>query len=168
MTCSSFDPNCVTCTLSACTSCNVTAGYFLNPSQLCSSCASYNPQCLTCDSSNCLSCSSGSFLTSTGNCQTCSIYGQQCVDCNQVTCLTCSSGFTVHQNTCQNLNPVCGDGLWMESQESCDDGNLNDFDGCNHQCQIEQDYECLLIDKLPSGASNCKFTKNITIDVLMM
>lgn len=47
--------------------------------------------------------------------------------------------------------------------ESCDDGNLISGDGCNSLCQVETDYVCLLADRLPSGVSLCKFTKDLSI-----
>jgi fibro-slime domain-containing protein len=36
----------------------------------------------------------------------------------------------------------CGDGL-IRGTEECDDGNLNDGDGCNTLCQIESRYRCI-------------------------
>lgn len=76
----------------------------------------------------------------------------------------CSQGFSVVQSNCKNLNPVCGDGLWDNTLEPCDDGNLLNNDGCDSQCQIEPDYTCLITDMLPSGASFCKYTKGLTVD----
>lgn len=32
---------------------------------------------------------------------------------------------------------VCGDGSFMPGREECDDGNLDDFDGCDQECKIE-------------------------------
>ena len=58
---------------------------------------------------------------------------------------------------------VCNDGIWVEQFEACDDGNSMDGDGCNSRCEIENDYECLLLDKQPSGASLCRFTKELSI-----
>lgn len=31
---------------------------------------------------------------------------------------------------------MCGDGI-LKFNEECDDGNLNDRDGCDHTCHIE-------------------------------
>jgi len=36
---------------------------------------------------------------------------------------------------------VCGNGR-LESDESCDDGDLNDGDGCNSNCRLESGYQC--------------------------
>lgn len=165
--CSSFSPQCLTCTSTICSSCDSAAGYFLDASNMCASCVSYDLQCSTCDSSNCLTCANGNFLDSLGNCKPCKFYDSKCIECNKVTCITCSAGYTLVQSQCQILNPVCGDGLWINSLEPCDDGNLNNNDGCDSQCKVEQDYQCLITEKLPSGASNCKFTKSITVEILM-
>eukprot|EP00826_Nyctotherus_ovalis_P013548 TRINITY_DN13688_c0_g1_i2.p1 TRINITY_DN13688_c0_g1~~TRINITY_DN13688_c0_g1_i2.p1 ORF type:complete len:315 (-),score=23.71 TRINITY_DN13688_c0_g1_i2:476-1420(-) len=40
-----------------------------------------------------------------------------------------------------NSLEICGDGLNLGMHE-CDDGNLNDGDGCSRDCRIEQNYEC--------------------------
>lgn len=56
---------------------------------------------------------------------------------------------------------VCGDGTWIEEVEGCDDWNREGFDGCDGQCQVEQDFAC---DPVPSGGSVCRFTKEITLE----
>jgi len=36
---------------------------------------------------------------------------------------------------------ICGDGYYMGSYQ-CDDGNLDDNDGCSSTCQVEVGYRC--------------------------
>ena len=40
------------------------------------------------------------------------------------------------------INVVCGDGLPSPGAEQCDDGNLNNGDGCSTTCQIEVPFAC--------------------------
>ncbi len=61
---------------------------------------------------------------------------------------------------------VCGDGFWITSSEACDDGNLLNGDGCDSNCQVEPDYACSPLDMLPSGASSCKYTKDLAIEIV--
>lgn len=42
---------------------------------------------------------------------------------------------------------VCGDGI-VQNPEQCDDGNMNNGDGCSNTCQTESGYTC-------TGQSNC-------------
>lgn len=53
---------------------------------------------------------------------------------------------------------ICGDGL-THGTEGCDDGNLNDGDGCNSICQVELYYLCI---NNPVGTVNstCFFDTN--------
>ena len=38
--------------------------------------------------------------------------------------------------------PNCGDGL-RYSSEDCDDGNLDNYDGCSSLCKVEANFVCL-------------------------
>jgi MYXO-CTERM domain-containing protein len=38
---------------------------------------------------------------------------------------------------------VCGDGVWVEGYEECDDGNNDDFDGCDGDCVVEEGWDCV-------------------------
>jgi len=40
-----------------------------------------------------------------------------------------------------NWLSICGNGI-VEGSEECDDGNLNDGDGCDHKCQHEEGWFC--------------------------
>ena len=51
------------------------------------------------------------------------------------------TGYTIDDDG--NLTEVCGDGLNYGIFE-CDDGNLDDGDGCSSVCSIEPGYQCTL------------------------
>lgn len=40
----------------------------------------------------------------------------------------------------------CGDGIFIQPFEQCDDGNLKNGDGCNAQCFVEKGYACDHVD----------------------
>jgi len=42
---------------------------------------------------------------------------------------------------CDICYEICGDGFNMYQYE-CDDGNLNNYDGCNDQCEVENGWQC--------------------------
>jgi len=44
------------------------------------------------------------------------------------------------------LIPVCGDTIFIETKEKCDDGNLEKNDGCDEKCMIEDDWKCQVFD----------------------
>ena len=47
---------------------------------------------------------------------------------------------------------ICGNGILTAGQETCDDGNSNDGDGCSAQCTVEETYTCT---NPTCGASTC-------------
>ena len=49
--------------------------------------------------------------------------------------LSCSGNCTIDDSGCGEV-PICGDGL-QEADEACDDGNLDDGDGCDRECALE-------------------------------
>lgn len=53
-----------------------------------------------------------------------------CLSCSAATCLRCNDGFYPSGQVCQ---PRCGDGIAV-GNEQCDDGNLNNNDGCSVTC----------------------------------
>ena len=46
----------------------------------------------------------------------------------------------------------CGDGLLMEPQEACDDGNGDPGDGCDVNCNVETHWDCLPLSPSPCWA----------------
>ena len=68
-------------------------------------------------------------------------------------------------NTCMKI-PICGDGDWIFAFEDCDDRNLINGDGCSALCLVETDYECLQADKLSTGESLCKYTKEFVVNLM--
>jgi cysteine-rich repeat protein len=36
--------------------------------------------------------------------------------------------------------PVCGDGIFLDTFEECDDNNLELGDGCDNLCTVEPDF----------------------------
>ena len=157
---------------------------FSGTCQLCTS--TYGSQCLQCDSTGCTVCGTGysynptisiceivcaaNQISVSGSCQLCSsLYSPECTSCDAVSCTSCLTEYFYNTTSlsCQlsSSDPVCGDGVWINTLEACDDGNTFNFDGCDSQCQVEPDYSCLVADRLPSGASFCKFTKDFTINL---
>ncbi|CAD8134052.1 unnamed protein product [Paramecium pentaurelia] len=64
---------------------------------------------------------------------------EQCLDCIFGICNKCAYGWEEYNTQCRT---VCGNGLLVEQFEQCDDGNIDDDDGCNSKCQIEKDWIC--------------------------
>jgi len=56
----------------------------------------------------------------------------------------------VHVYSCSDEGlPFCGDGLLNHPDEVCDDGNMDDGDGCSSSCDIEDGWVCS--DPMPSN-----------------
>jgi cysteine-rich repeat protein len=73
------------------------------------------------------------------NCSTCS---EDCGECECPNCPECPSWCPISDCPieCTEFNYNCGNGILDEGEE-CDDGNLNNFDGCSRLCYIEEGYE---------------------------
>ena len=169
--CGDIVPYCTTCsytgassaaydnTLFVCIGCNNTAGYFIDPSDLCSQCTL--PNCITCSGlSQCSVCDNGYGLTASGLCSTCPV--TSCLTCLNLTyCSVCSGGITPTNGTCQtcsqtctcdgytlpylangDCSAICGDGIIIFPNEECDDGNTLSGDGCSSSCVIEAYSTC--------------------------
>jgi cysteine-rich repeat protein len=73
---------------------------------------------------------------------------QACLEPTSVTCATglvCPAGqrCSAEQNAC--IKDDCGDGI-VQAQEVCDDGNLNDFDGCSSSCKSTEECGNNIVD----------------------
>ncbi|CAD8070510.1 unnamed protein product [Paramecium sonneborni] len=81
-----------------------------------------------------------------------------CSDCVKGICIIkpvpCSIGlyFNFESLSCES---ICGDGILIEPQEECDDGNQNQEDECNNNCQLQCDPKCSICEKL----NNCLICK---------
>ena len=67
---------------------------------------------------------------------------------------SCRKGYESVNGTCAE---VCGDGLKMDSlSKYCDDGNLEDNDGCSSACLTEKFYRC--VNGSDSSSSVCVYS----------
>ncbi|CAD8109512.1 unnamed protein product [Paramecium sonneborni] len=62
-----------------------------------------------------------------------------CLNCFQGLCIQCEPGYNEQESQCIH---VCGDGYQVQLEEQCDDGNLDNNDGCSNNCLIEQNWKC--------------------------
>ncbi|CAD8157663.1 unnamed protein product [Paramecium pentaurelia] len=112
-----LDYTCTACDAGQCTAC--IDGFYLTQESICLPC---DPSCKKC-------------INKSDTCTDCMVYqndGSGCVMCNQ------DQGYQVQGDQCVN---ICGDGIKVQN-EQCDDGNLDNNDGCNLLCQIEEGYQC--------------------------
>ena len=64
----------------------------------------------------------------------------------------CSSNCTIEigyecildENYTSVCSSTCGDNVFANGTEDCDDGNLLNSDGCSSNCSIEVGFECQL------------------------
>lgn len=150
--CSSNITGCLNCTTSAvCTVCDI--NHYLQGVS-CPSCSN--------NISNCLNCTSGSI------CILCSTYyyvnaGSTCtLNCTIVNCTTCVVvGAFLHCSVCQSgyysntthCNSMCGDSIWVP-EETCEDGNTFNNDGCSSVCIFEIGFYCM---PNPTTANNITY-----------
>ena len=83
-----------------------------------------------------------------------------CTGPNTKDCITCKAQYILDNSTnecklCSEINPgmelystglcqeICGDGINLGLVQ-CDDGNVNNGDGCNQYCLVEYGYTCSL------------------------
>lgn len=108
-TCTTCGSGCLVCTsLTTCSSCDTSNGYFLNSTD--STCNVCHYSCVTCqDSTTCLSCDINDHRThnsaaNTCECQqgfydngvaACVVCAVGCLTCNKTDCQTCDSGYTL-------------------------------------------------------------------------
>ncbi|CAK74991.1 unnamed protein product (macronuclear) [Paramecium tetraurelia] len=82
-------------------------------------------------------CDDGALVSN--SCINCKLYcDSYCIDCNNGICNSCDVGRYLDNNLCL---PLCGDGLYVH--EGCDDGNLENGDGCSDTCMVEKDWVCI-------------------------
>ena len=88
-----------------CLTCNATNGYFIDPFNNCVTCSV--SKCTTClGYATCSVCNSGYGVTAYGTCSTCPITG--CTTCiNTTACLVCQSGYVIIGNLCYTCSTSC-------------------------------------------------------------
>ncbi|CAD8196825.1 unnamed protein product [Paramecium pentaurelia] len=164
-TCQLSAQNCVECSQNRISSeCYCKDGYYENNNEVCILC---HIKCKTCNGSNeynCLTCDSTKhFIQSNSTCICIKGYYYENNQCNPCIydVLECQTNY-------------CGDGI-KQLYEQCDDWNNINRDGCNSQCQIEESYQCTLIQNLKLSPLiyyssciqctdvNCKSCKDIKI-----
>ncbi|CAK70789.1 unnamed protein product (macronuclear) [Paramecium tetraurelia] len=73
-----------------------------------------------------------------------------CSECIKGKCIIrpspCSVGFYFSFETL-SCESMCGDGILVESQEECDDGNQSDEDECTNNCKLQCDSKCAQCEK---------------------
>ena len=109
----------------------------------------------------------------------CAVCGHSCPNvangvriCNNGVCdFTCNLGFTKVGNQCVPV-AVCGDGI-VQGGETCDDGNVNNGDGCSSACQVQAGFTCsgspsvcntICGDGIKAGAEGCDDGNNTNGD----
>jgi cysteine-rich repeat protein len=118
-----------------------------------SNCSQCSSNCLNCTSlASCTSCDTLYNITNGSCLPDCSSVAD-CIICqianSSVQCLTCTWGFSVNGvNQCVTF---CGDGV-TAGNETCDDGNTTNGDGCSSLCQLEAAYFC---EGTPSSCYPC-------------
>ncbi|CAD8063532.1 unnamed protein product [Paramecium primaurelia] len=155
-----------------CNNCQIQKGYVCHGQtySICKTCGIYCKDCLSINSLDliCLDCMPGFYpildqcFQCDNNCITCKGQSNLCTSCYRNDCEQCESipgYYTDFQNKiCINL---CGDGIVVKEQENCDDGNLENGDGCDSECRIELQEN--FIDKLQIW----QFNQNGTYDLYL-
>ena len=78
------------------------------------------------------------------NCLACFENCAKCTGIEREDCIDCKEGYLMYSNkSC--IVMICGNGV-RTLDEQCDDGNLNDNDGCNSKCEWEPNFFCRGID----------------------
>jgi cysteine-rich repeat protein len=83
----------------------------------------------------------------------CAACSANCLQCfGAAECIECDAGYTLSQGMC--LPPMCGNGV-LEGTEMCDDGDLDNGDGCSDQCMVEAGFYCFGNGPTTCRAGNC-------------
>lgn len=148
--CTACERGCQACSK---TSCNTCSPEFLQIDGQCSCGPGWyiasNLTCVQCETP-CLECHSGP-----QKCTKCAVdqgyflFNATCVDCRSVPGYDNAlglldadlTGLSAGERALKVCREICGDGISM-GQYACDDGNLEDGDGCSHLCQLETGWNC--------------------------
>ena len=78
---------------------------------------------------------------------------------NKTAVMECCYGYEMNSTTLR-CTEICGDGILFDWQ--CDDGDLDDGDGCSSKCNIEWPYVCINGTNLT--ASVCSYNDTISFE----
>lgn len=112
-------------------------GYYLDKwgTRECEPCDESCSSCVGPGVSNCTSCTDG-FICYPFGAKKC-----QCYDCAKISKV--DSRYTdTYDSDINGCVEVCGDGYNL-GQFECDDGNIKDKDGCDHECSVELNWKCI-------------------------
>ncbi|CAD8116378.1 unnamed protein product [Paramecium sonneborni] len=87
---------------------------------------------------------------------------QYCIDCLEGICQQCELGRYLFQNVCYSQ---CGDGNYVKTAEYCDDGNQENGDGCDKNCQIENNFTCKSVE---GSYSQCIYSKQPQFQIIIL
>ncbi|CAD8090863.1 unnamed protein product [Paramecium sonneborni] len=110
-------------------------------------------------------CDDGNLIENDGCNNTCEFQCHfACLNCDNGKCLECDHylGYFKSNKQCAS---ACGDGLWEQNTEQCDDGNLINQDGCDKNCRIELDWYC---KNEALKISNCIYKKQPHIQLKLL
>ena len=109
-----------------------------------SSCSPCVSNCIVCNASSCIECMAlYAYLNDscTPNCSAVEYCSSCQVNSSSLSCLSCQSGYALQAD--QPCYPICGAAIVITPQV-CDDGNVNNSDGCAANCTLEAGYFCTL------------------------
>jgi len=139
-----------------------TANYLVGVSHIScgATCSSSISNCASCsNTTNCTACKpffdiTGNGASCTINCTTISL----CLTCQMnltlLNCITCQSGYHSNFTHCK---PQCGDGVYTPD-ETCEDGNSANSDGCSSLCVFESGFYCNVSAVNFSTCASCPST----------
>ncbi|CAD8157585.1 unnamed protein product [Paramecium pentaurelia] len=148
--------HCTDCRKDICYECNTTGWTYENKTQQCI------PICGDGEINGQEQCDDGNKIELDGCSNSCEYQCHfACLNCDKGRCLECDRylGFFELNNQCASK---CGDGLWEEYTEQCDDGNLINQDGCDKNCKIEVDWYC---KNEPLQISICIFKRQPCVEL---
>ncbi|CAK71463.1 unnamed protein product (macronuclear) [Paramecium tetraurelia] len=151
--------HCTDCRESVCYECNTPGWTYESITQKCI------PVCGDGELNGYEQCDDGNIFDNDGCSNTCEYQCHiACLTCDRGKCLECDRylGYFVSNNQCASK---CGDGLWEQNTEQCDDGNLLNQDGCDKNCKIEVDWYC---KNEPMQISNCFFKRQPSVELKLL
>ncbi|CAD8055046.1 unnamed protein product [Paramecium sonneborni] len=105
-------------------------------------------------------CDDGNYINYDGcyNCQFSCVIG--CLTCYEGICVECDYEHGYYLDTIDNCITKCGDEI-IQGKEQCDDGNLDQYDGC-FECIFQCHYACILCSQ--GICLECQYGWTITLN----